>query len=110
MAEMEKQTSNTRKLILGGALAATLLAVVWLEESDVEVEETVQPILPARPASSSARSKKSDMGHLPIDQLGQRKFSAEADDIFAAGWQTCTSPSPRSRSCASTTGSATFAI
>ncbi|SDY03840.1 hypothetical protein SAMN05421754_1001139 [Nitrosomonas sp. Nm58] len=88
MAEMEKQTSNTRKLILGGALAATLLAVVWLEESDVEVEETVQPILPARPASSSARSKKSDMGHLPIDQLGQRKFSAEADDIFAStSWE-----------------------
>ncbi|MDV6343934.1 hypothetical protein [Nitrosomonas sp. Is37] len=88
MADMEKQATNSRRLILGAALVATLFAVIWLGENDVDIEETVQPILPTRPTSSSVRSKKSDMGHLQLDQLGQRKFNAEADDIFAStSWE-----------------------
>ncbi|SFL60270.1 hypothetical protein [Nitrosomonas communis] len=87
---MEKQTTNIRRLILGVALVATLFAVIWLEENDADIEETVQPILPTKPASKSVNvaGRKNDMGHLKVDQLGQRKFSAEADDIFAsASWE-----------------------
>lgn len=88
MAEMEKQATNFRRLILGAALVATLFAVIWLEGNDVDIEETVQPILPTRSTSKSGGSKKSDMGHLQVDQLGQRKFNAEADDIFAStSWE-----------------------
>jgi hypothetical protein len=87
---MEKQAANIRRLILGAALVATLFAVIWLEDNDPDIEETVQPILPTKPASKSVSvaGRKSDMGHLQVDQLGQRKFSAEADDIFAsASWE-----------------------
>lgn len=85
---MEKQATKLRRLILGAALVATLLAVILVEENDPELEETVQPIVPARTAQSSARGKKSDISHLQVDQLGQRKFSAEADDIFApTSWE-----------------------
>lgn len=88
MTEMEKQTTKIRRLLLGAALVATLVAVVWVEENDGDMEEAVQPILPARQASNSAREKKSDIGHLPIEQLGKRKFNGEADDIFAAtSWE-----------------------
>lgn len=89
MAEMEKQASNVRRWVLGAALVATLLLVVWLEEDDdVAMEETVQPILPSRSASGKGRTKPSDTSHLQIDLLGQRKLSAEADDIFApTSWE-----------------------
>jgi hypothetical protein len=88
MTEMEKRTTNIRRLILGAALVATLLAVIWVEENDLELEETVQPVLPTRTASSGARSKKDDTGPLQVDRLGQRAFSAEADDIFAVtSWE-----------------------
>lgn len=93
MTEMEKQTTKIRRLLLGAALVATLLAVVWVEENDGDMEEAVQPILPARQASNSAREKKSDIGHLQIGQLGKRKFNGEADDIFAAtSWEPKRSP------------------
>ena len=86
---MDKRATRIRRLVLGIALLATLLAVIGLEESDLELEEvTVQPILPTRSDSASARSKKNDAGPLLVEQLGQRTFSAEADDIFAtASWE-----------------------
>nr|WP_281720635.1 hypothetical protein [Nitrosomonas nitrosa] len=86
---MDKRATRIRRLVLGIALLATLLAVIGLEESDLELEEaTVQPILPTRSDSANARSKKSDAGPLLVEQLGQRTFSAEADDIFAAAsWE-----------------------
>lgn len=86
---MDKRATRIRRLVLGIALLATLLAVIGLEESDLELEEaTVQPILPTRSDSANARSKKSDAGPLLIERLGQRTFSAEADDIFAAAsWE-----------------------
>lgn len=88
MVEMEKRATNIRRLILAAALAVTLLAVAWLEENDADIEETVQPVLPTRSAASSARTKKSAPGLLQVEQLGQRKFSADADDIFAAtSWE-----------------------
>lgn len=88
MAEMEKRSTQIRRLILGAALVATLLAVIWVEEDDLDLAETVQPILPTRTASSGARGKKDDIGPLQVDRLGQRAFSAEADDIFAVtSWE-----------------------
>lgn len=102
MAEMDKRATTIRRLVLGVALVATLLAVVWLEENDTGMEETVQPIMPARAApsrASSAHDKKSEMTRLPVDQLGQRKFSAEADDIFApTSWQPKRSPAGSAQS------------
>ena len=99
---MEKRATNIRRLVLGVALVATLLAVVWLEENDVGMEETVQPIVPARAAPNKASStldKKSDMAFLTVDQLGQRKFNPEADDIFApTSWQPKRSPAGSAQS------------
>ena len=75
-------SENIRKLILWGALAATLLAVVWVEDEYEQDAETAEAIEPTRHSRSGARVDKLISESLPIEQLGKRKFSAEADDIF----------------------------
>jgi hypothetical protein len=76
-------SENMRKLVLWGALAATLLAVVWVEdESEQDIAETAEAIEPARHSKSGARVDRLTSESLPIEQLGKRKFNAEADDIF----------------------------
>lgn len=73
-----------RKLLLGIALLATLFAVVWVgEEEDVAVTGAVSSAQPARISSGQARNDKENTAeYLQIDQLGKRKFSAEAGKLF----------------------------
>lgn len=77
-------SENIRKLILWGALAATLLAVVWIDdENEQEITAiTAEVVEPSRHAGSRAHADRRVNESLPIEQLGKRKFSAEADDIF----------------------------
>ncbi len=80
-----------RKIILWGALAATLLAVIALDEEPEEllVDDTAEAVLPTRNVDRRTRTSDNRSNQtLPVDQLGKRTFKAEADDIFAVNsWQ-----------------------
>ncbi len=78
------QAEKKRKLLLGAALVATLIAVVMVEDE----EDAVQPVQSVVSDQSSSRNrnvrsndaKRSD--YLAIDQLGTRKFSAQTSELF----------------------------
>lgn len=80
-----------RKIILWGALAATLLAVIAIdkESEELSVDNTAEAVLPTRNVDRRARaSDQRSNQSLPVDRLGKRSFKAEADDIFAVNsWQ-----------------------
>ncbi|HRQ05019.1 MAG TPA: hypothetical protein PK580_03550 [Nitrosomonas halophila] len=80
-------SESTRKLILWGALALTLLAVIWVED-EPEIETPIEAIRPAKPVTGDAAGTAKSHESLPVEQLGKRSFSAEADDIFAVtSWE-----------------------
>ncbi|MXS84729.1 hypothetical protein ABO04_02070 [Nitrosomonas sp. HPC101] len=78
-----------RKRIIWGALAATVLAALLLDEEDETYEDAVvQPVLTSAGFAGSSRTTGQPREVLPIDQLGKRKFSTEADDIFpVTSWE-----------------------
>lgn len=81
-----------RKLILWGALAATVLAALLVDEgTELSVDDVVQPavdISTDRRTAGQTRQIRQTHETLPVDQLGKRKFSAKADDIFAVtSWE-----------------------
>ncbi|MDP1557404.1 MAG: hypothetical protein Q8K59_07150 [Nitrosomonas sp.] len=73
-----------RKTLLGVALLATLLAVVWVgEEEEEAIIDSVPTAQPTRVASGQARNnERNTVEYLAIDQLGQRKFNAKAGELF----------------------------
>lgn len=76
-----------RKIIIGAALVATLIAAVLVEDEDETALDTVEPAASTRQARSpSARAPVAEArnNNLNIDQLGQRKFDALAGDLFAS--------------------------
>ena len=76
-----------RKSILGIALLLTIAAAIWVEQEDQESIDETQPALPVKNASKSSAQRK-EINSPPISPIGQRKFNAEADDIFAAmSWE-----------------------
>ncbi len=80
------QAEKKRKLILGAALAATLIAVVLVDEDEdiVDPTQTIQPVQSARPSSGNAMTQEQRAEYIHVDQLGQRKFSAQAGDLFGS--------------------------
>lgn len=81
-----------RKLIIWGALAATVLAALLIEDETGSLEDdVVQAVQPASGTSTGRRDagQARQAGEtLPVDRLGKRTFSAKADDIFAVmSWQ-----------------------
>ncbi len=74
-----------RKLILGGALVATLIAVVLVDEDD-EFIDTTQVMQPTQSTRSTSDKMNNDHSatHIDVDQLGQRQFSAQAGDLFGS--------------------------
>lgn len=70
-----------RKMIIGGALVATLIAAVLVEDEEVAVNvpETLQPL-----RAPQERTKKTEMTttQLDVDKLGQRQFSPLAGELF----------------------------
>jgi hypothetical protein len=80
-------TEKKRKLLLGGALLATLIAVVMVEEDGEEnvTIDTVEPIQTAKPTPQrTAKARESNTESLDIRKLGQRKFNAEAGELFVS--------------------------
>tara|TARA_R110002073_G_scaffold71694_6_gene175798 strand:- start:150 stop:743 length:594 start_codon:yes stop_codon:yes gene_type:complete len=88
MSRMD-QAEKKRKLLLGGALIATLIAVVLVEEEE-PVVESVQTVQPTN--SLSEKGRRGELGkvrveensseYLDVTKLGQRKFSAQAGELF----------------------------
>ncbi len=81
-----------RKLILWGALAAAVLAALLVDdEAELPVDDVVQPaanISADRRTAGQTRQVRQAHETLSVDQLGKRKFSAKADDIFAVtSWE-----------------------
>lgn len=72
-----------RKMIIGGALVATLIAAVLIEDEEVAVNapETLQPL-----RAPQERIKKTEMTttQLDVGKLGQRQFNPLAGELFLA--------------------------
>lgn len=97
---MASSTPFYQKLILWGALAATVTAALLVDdEAELSVDDVVQAVPSASESSAGrsaagqtrqARQARQIYETLPtgLDQLGKRQFSAKADDIFAAAsWE-----------------------
>lgn len=81
------QAEKKRKLILGGALIATLAAVALVEEEEDLTTGIVETVQPAKTASNSrerARNQESSAELLDVSKLGQRKFNPLAGELFAS--------------------------
>lgn len=76
------QAEKKRKLLIGAALVATLIAVVMVEEE----EDTVQPVQSIASNQSSrgsnARNDTRGADYLAVDQLGNRKSSPQTSELF----------------------------
>jgi hypothetical protein len=83
---MMDPAEKKRKLILGAALVATLIAVVLVDEDDefIDSEQTIQPVQSTRSSSDSRSTQEHQATYIDVDQLGQRKFSAQAGDLFGS--------------------------
>lgn len=77
-----------RKTIIGVALAATLIAVVLVEDEEDITLDTVEPMASTQPARSSAARTPPTAAvrndYLDVDQLGQRVFDSRAGELFAS--------------------------
>ncbi len=78
-------SEKKRKLLLGGALIATLVAVMLVEEEPDEGNlTTVEPIQPARSTNDRAKAQENNAEYLDISKLGQRKFNPSAGELFTS--------------------------
>ncbi len=92
---MASSTPFYQKLILWGALAATVVAALLVEdEAELSVNDVVQAVVPATESSAGrgiagqTRQIHETLSADQLNQLGKRQFSARADDIFAAiSWE-----------------------
>lgn len=75
------QAEKKRKLLLGGALLATLLAVVLVDDEEDGFDPTPS-VQPTRFPVKKARNPQETVEYLDVEQLGRRKFSAQAGNIF----------------------------
>ena len=75
-----------RKLLIGGALIVTLIAVVLVEEDELELDvvEFSVPHSTTNRATGKGQVENKSTNYLAVDQLGQREFDAKAGDIFRA--------------------------
>lgn len=72
-----------RKLLLGGALIATLIAVILVDEEEAVID-TIETIQPARPSTDKARTQENNSEYLDISRLEQRKFNPLAGELFTS--------------------------
>lgn len=78
------QAEKRRKLILGGALIATLIAVVLVNEEEEPLINTVETLQPARTSGDRGRQQENNTEQLDVSKLGQRKFNPLAGELFAS--------------------------
>ena len=76
-----------RKTIIGIALAATLIAVVMVEDDEETIIDPVQPVDSKKTTRSPAgrvNTQEAKHDYLDIEKLGQRKFDPQAGELFAS--------------------------
>lgn len=74
-----------RKFLLGGALIATLIAVVLVDEKDEEnMTNTVEPIQAMKSSGDKAKAQENNSESLDVSKLGQRKFNPLAGELFGS--------------------------
>jgi len=74
---------KTRKLLLGGALIATVILVFLVEdEESIHPIQSVQSMQTSKSYSEAALVNENNPEYLDVDQLGKRKFSARAGELF----------------------------
>ncbi|MBY0484860.1 hypothetical protein [Nitrosomonas sp.] len=77
------QAEKKRKLMVGGALIATLIAAVLVDEEETVID-TVDTIQTVKPSGDRVRNQENNVEQLDVSKLGQRKFSALAGELFAS--------------------------
>lgn len=77
-------SEKKRKLLIGGALVATLLAAVMVEKEETEdAMNTVEPTQIPRTSNERAAKKQENVTEtLDVGKLGQRKFNPKAGELF----------------------------
>ena len=79
---MERSEIN-RKLILGSLLIATLILIFFIEdEAEIYPIQSVQSMQPKKTYAETDSISEKDSTYLDVEQLGQRKFNAEAGKLF----------------------------
>lgn len=71
-----------RKMIIGGALVATLIAAVMIEDEEEVAINAPEALQPLKPSQDRAKRIESNPTQLDISKLGQRKFSPLAGELF----------------------------
>lgn len=78
-------SEKKRKLLLGSALIATLIAVVLVGGEDEEtIINTVESVQSAKPSVDKTKAQENNSEYLDINKLGQRKFNPSAGELFAS--------------------------
>ena len=77
------KAEKKRKLIVGGALIATLIAAVLVEEEETLID-TVDTIQPVKPSGDRVKNQENNAEQLDVSKLGQRKFNALAGELFVS--------------------------
>ena len=77
------QAEKKRKLMVGGALIATLIAAVLVDEEETVID-TVDTIQTVKPSGDRLRNQENNVEQLDVSKLGQRKFGALAGELFAS--------------------------
>lgn len=79
-------SEKKRKLLIGAALIATLLAVVMVEDEEKDhAINTVEPTQIPRTSNERAAKKQENTAEsLDVSKLGQRKLNPKAGELFAS--------------------------
>ena len=76
-------TEKKRKMAIGGALIATLIAAALIEDEEEIVPKTADTVNPpVKSAGDRVRGQENKAEQLDVGKLGQRKFDPRAGEIF----------------------------
>jgi len=74
-----------RKIIIGSALIATLIAALLVEdEEELAFQMAEAPLQPFRTTQEKNRKPETNTVQLDVSKLGQRKFNPQAGELFAS--------------------------
>lgn len=85
MEDSMERSEKNRKLMLGSLLIATLVLIFFIEdEAEIYPIQSVQSMQPKKTYAETESISEKDSKYLDVEQLGQRKFDAEAGELFNA--------------------------
>jgi len=85
MEDSMERSEKNRKLMLGSLLIATLILIFFIEdEAEIYPIQSVQSMQPKKTYAETESISEKDSKYLDVEQLGQRKFDAEAGELFNA--------------------------